>query len=391
MPEFMPRLLEAKLKQMAEWYPVVSLSGPRQSGKSTLAKHAFPDYTYVSLEDPQIRTAALEDPVSFIRNRPNRLIIDEAQYAPDIFSMVQTVSDENDSVGQYVLTGSQSFLMMRSISQSLAGRVGLTTLLPLSYQELYDFNQDDCTVESFTLAGGYPRLRSFGIPPEDYFPSYIETYIERDVAGLLDVRNKAAFRSLLRMCALNAGSLLKISALANDANVSAPTVRSWLSILESSYLIFRLEPFHANVRKRLTKSPKLYFFDTGLLCNLLRIRTAEQLVNHKMFGAIFENLIIAETMKRYLNKGVQPELYFYRDDSKREVDLLDFTESADGKAAEIKSSRTYHSKYATSLNSVCDEIGIERQNRFVVARVEGSYQSRECRVMNAQDWLLGTI
>lgn len=391
MPDFIPRLLEAKLKQMAEWYPVVSLSGPRQSGKSTLAKHAFPDYTYVSLEDPQIRAAALEDPVSFIRNRPNRLIIDEAQYAPDIFSMVQTVSDENDSVGQYVLTGSQSFLMMRSISQSLAGRVGLTTLLPLSYQELHDSNQDGCTVESFAFAGGYPRLRSFGIPPEDYFPSYIETYIERDVAGLLDVRNKTSFRSLLHMCALNAGSLLKTSTLANDAGVSAPTVKSWLSILESSYLIFRLEPFHANARKRLTKSPKLYFFDTGLLCNLLRITTMEQLVNHKMFGAIFENLIIAETMKRYLNKGIQPELYFYRDDSKREVDLLDFTESANGKAVEIKSSRTYHSKYATSLNSVCDEIGIDRQNRFVVARVEGSYQARECRVTNAQDWLLGTI
>lgn len=226
MQGFIHRALEPKLKQAAGWYPVVSLTGPRQSGKSTLAKHAFPDYSYVTLEDPQIRAAAIEDPVSFIRNRPERLIIDEAQYAPGLFSMIQVVSDERGSAGQYVLTGSQSFLLMESISQSLAGRIGLTTLLPLSYQELQDSMQGNYAVDDFTFMGGYPRLHSADIPPAAYFPSYVETYIERDVAGLLDVRNKTSFRRLLEMCALNTGALLNYSSLANDADVAPKTAKS---------------------------------------------------------------------------------------------------------------------------------------------------------------------
>lgn len=389
MQGFIHRALEPKLKQAAGWYPVVSLTGPRQSGKSTLAKHAFPDYSYVTLEDPQIRAAAIEDPVSFIRNRPERLIIDEAQYAPGLFSMIQVVSDERGSAGQYVLTGSQSFLLMESISQSLAGRIGLTTLLPLSYRELQDSMRGNYAVDDFTFMGGYPRLHSADIPPAAYFPSYVETYIERDVAGLLDVRNKTSFRRLLEMCALNTGALLNYSSLANDADVAPRTAKSWLSILESSHIVFLLQPFHANARKRLTKSPKLYFYDTGLLCHLLHITSVEQLVNHEMFGAVFENLIISETAKQHLNNATHPELYFYRDDSKREIDLLDFTNPADRQAVEIKSSRTYHSKYARHLLGVGDELDIAQSRRFVVARVEDSYQTKECRVLSARDWLMG--
>lgn len=389
MQDYIPRTLEPKLRQAAGWYPVVSLAGPRQSGKSTLAKHAFPDYDYVNLEDPQIRAAALEDPVSFIRNRPDHLIIDEAQYAPDLFSMIQAVSDERDSVGQYVLTGSQGFLMMASISQSLAGRVGLSTLLPLSYKELQKPLQHEYDVDEFAFVGGYPRLHAKSIPPTAYFPNYIETYAERDVAEIVEVRNKASFRKFLEICALNVGSLLNYSSLARDAGVAPATARSWVSILESSYLVFTLQPYHSNARKRLTKSPKVFFYDTGLLCNLLHITSIEQLINHEMFGAVFENLIITETMKSHLNNATRPELYFYRDDSKREIDLLDFTDPSNRRAIEIKSSRTYHGKYARHLNGVCDELGITQENRFVVARVEESYRAKECQVVTARDWLLG--
>ncbi len=373
---------------MAEWFPVVSLTGPRQSGKSTLAKKIFPDFLYVNLEDPQTRASALEDPVSFIRNRDSHLIIDEAQYAPDLFSMIQVVSDEREEPGQYVLTGSQNFLMMKSITQSLAGRVGLLKLLPLSFWELQNSSAGMLDVDEFVLKGGYPRLHDLDIPPSVYFPSYIDTYVERDVAELLDVRNKASFRNLLTICAQNAGNLLNVASLSRDTGVSVPTIKGWLSILESSYLTFTIHPYHTNTKKRLTKAPKLYFYDTGILCHLLKIETVSQLIDSPFFGAIFENLIVAETMKRHLGVGKQPEIYFYRDDSKREIDLLDFTYSDKRQAIEIKSSRTYHDKYAKHLSAVCDELGIDQDNRFVVARVDSSYRAKDCKVVAARDWLM---
>lgn len=369
---------------MAGWFPVVSLTGPRQSGKSTLAKHAFPGYSYVTLEDPQARRAALEDPVSFIRNRDERLIIDEAQYAPELFSMIQVASDERGNPGQYVLTGSQNFLMMQSIGQSLAGRVGILKLMPFSFGEAGDASAG---VDEFALRGGYPRLRVTGMPPSAYFPSYIDTYVERDVVGYLDVRNKAAFHKLLTICAHSAGALLNASALSRDTGVSAPTIKSWLSILESSYLVFTLQPYFANERKRLTKSPKIYFYDTGLLCYLLGIGSVRELVESPSFGAVFENLVVAECMKRHLNAGEQPALNFYRDDSKREIDLLDLTNHARPQAIEIKSSRTYHDKYARHLTTVCDELGIGREGRFVVARVESTFETAACQVASVEDWL----
>lgn len=387
MNGFVARSLGAQLGKMAEWFPVVSLTGPRQSGKSTLVKHAFPDYSYVTLEDPQIRRAALEDPVSFIRNRSERLIIDEAQYAPSLFSMIQVVSDERGTTGQYVLTGSQNFLMMKSIGQSLAGRVGLLKLLPFSFSELQDWQGEHLDVDEFILKGGYPRLHATGMPSAVYFPSYIDTYVERDVAGLLDVRNKSAFHKLLAICAHNVSNLQNVSTLSKDVGATAATVKSWLSVLESSYLVFALQPYHSNGKKRLTKSPKLFFYDTGLLCYLLGIESVEQLVESPHFGAVFENLVIAEIMKRHLNEGVRPELYFYRDDSKREIDLLDFTNSSHPRAVEIKSSRTYHDKYARHLQTVCDEIGIGREGRCVVARVESSFETEACSVVAAQDEL----
>lgn len=389
MDAYIPRLLTERLKKEAEWFPVVSLTGPRQSGKSTLAQRAFPDYAYVTLEDPQVRAAAVEDPVGFIRSRDRRLVIDEAQYAPQLFSMIQVASDECGDAGQYILTGSQNFLMMKSISQSLAGRVGLLRLLPLSFKELQDASPSALDPDAFAFKGGYPRLHDKGIPPDVYFSSYVDTYVERDVAGLMDVRSKGSFGKLLEICAQNVGSLLNIASLSNDAGVSVPTVNSWLSILSSSYIVFTLQPYHANIRKRLTKTSKLYFYDTGLLCYLLRIGSMEQLVEHPLFGAVFENLVVAETLKGYMNRAVRPELYFYRDDSKREIDLLDFTDPEWKFAVEVKSSRTFHEKYARHLNAVCDELGVGKDGRSVVLRVDSSYDSRGCKVVSARDWLMG--
>ena len=388
MSKYIHRSLEPYMKKVATWFPVVSLGGPRQSGKSTLSQEAFPDYEYVNLEHPQIRRAALEDPVSFIRNRGSKLIIDEAQYAPDLFSMIQVVSDERKEPGQYILTGSQNFLMMKSIGQSLAGRVGLLTLLPLSFHELQNASDQQIDVDHFTLAGGYPRLHDSDMPSSMFFQSYVQTYVERDVAELLDVRDKTAFHKLLTMCAQNTGNLFNATSLSRDTGVSLPTVKNWLSILETSYLVFSLQPYHANTKKRLTKTPKLYFYDTGLLCYLLNITTVSQLVESPFFGAIFENLIVSETMKRHLNKNENPELYFYRDDTKREIDLLDFTDPQNKQAIEIKSSRTYHDKYARHLNTVCNEIGIEPEGRYVVARVESSFETNTCKVTSARDWLM---
>ena len=380
------RDMEGLLKDMAGWFPVVSVTGPRQSGKSTLVRAAFPDYAYVNLEDPQQGRRALEDPVGFIRNAPTPLIIDEAQRAPELFSMIQVVSDERGTTGQFILSGSQNFLLLKGVSQSLAGRVGLLKLLPLSYGELTGADVAP-SVDDYMLKGGYPRLYNASIPPSIYYSGYVDTYLERDIAGYLDVRNIASFRTFLALCAQNVGNLLNVSRLASDAGVAHATAKAWLSMLEASYILRLLRPYHANLRKRLTKTPKLYFCDTGLLCHLLHIESREQLPSSEYLGPVFENLVVAEADKRHLNKGKSPELYFYRDDSKVEVDLLDSTDAAHPQAMEIKSSETYHGKYARHLRAVCDELGIAEDGRSVILRVQNSYQTPEANVVAARDWL----
>lgn len=381
-----PRELADQAMQLAQWFPVVSITGPRQSGKSTLAQETFHDYDYANLENPQTRREALDDPVGFIRRRPAKLIIDEAQYAPDLFSMVQVASDENGTPGQYVLSGSQNFLLIKSIRQSLAGRVGLLKLLPLSYAEVVTAIKRP-SPDDFTLHGGYPRPYATGMPLDRFFTNYIDTYIERDVSDYLDVRNLTDFRRFLSFCALSAAGLVNYTNLAKETGVDTRTIQNWLSILESSYIIFRLQPYYTNVRKRLTKTPKLYFHDTGLLCHLLGIRDVNALVCHPKFGDIFENLIISETAKRHYNAGHDPELFFYRDDSKIEVDLLDFTDPGNRQLIEIKSGQTYHDRFARHLPVVGDMLGIPRDHYYVTCRVEHSYVSQGINVVTAQDWL----
>lgn len=381
-----PRTMGPQALRLSAWFPVVSVTGPRQSGKSTLVRDVFADYAYANLEDPQTRQQALNDPVGFIRNRPSRLIVDEAQLAPDLFSVIQVASDENNQPGQYVLSGSQNFLLIQRITQSLAGRVGILRLLPLSFSEASS-SRRELTTDEFMLRGGYPRLYDVDMPQDVFFSAYLRTYVERDVQDYLGVRDLSAYRTLLELCAQCAGGLLNVSRLANDAGVSRESVNSWLSMLESSHIVFRLRPYHANMRKRLTKTPKLYFYDTGLLCYLLRIRTLSQLLTSPYLGPVFENLVIEEQVKAHLNAGEEPDLYFYRDDSKIEVDLVDLTTPGRELLAEIKSSQTYHSGFSRHVRSVGEEIGIPPERRFVVERAEGDFVADGVQVRSAATWL----
>ena len=371
----------------ARWFPVVSVTGPRQSGKSTLVKHLFADYEYINLEDDRFYNLAMESPADFIRERPGRLVIDEAQRIPEIFNAIQVASDERGETGQYVLSGSQNFLLSRRITQSLAGRVGVVKLLPLSFRELAS-SPYDAAVDDFMVTGGYPRIYDVGIPANVFYRNYVSTYVERDASEHIGPQNLMQFRVFLGLCAQAAGNLVNVSRFAADLGVARATVSSWLSILESSYIVFRLAPYHANTRKRLTKTPKLYFYDTGLLCHLLGIKTPEELRDSGLRGAVFENLVIAETLKRHLNGGYEPEMFFYRDDSKVEVDLVDLTNRSDQELVEIKSSQTYQKRFERNLSTVGDMLGFPTEGRSLVMRGDASAQLPNCKLWSAYDWLL---
>lgn len=349
-----------------------------------MVREQFPGFTYLNLEDPTLRTLATEDPTGFIRDRGSALIIDEAQYAPELFSSLQVISDERGTPGQYVLSGSQNFLLMEKISQSLAGRVGITHLLPFSFREALTA-RPDMSIEEFMVRGGYPRLYQVDMPPEIYYQNYLRTYVERDVTQLLNVQNAEAFQKMMKLLALNAGNLINYTGLARELGVAFATVKNWVSILESSFIVFALRPFHTNSRKTLTKTPKLYFYDTGLLCHLLGLHTKTDLVSSPALGAVMENLIVAETAKCYHHQGVAPELYFYRDDSKIEVDLLDMTHEP--RAVEIKSSVTFRSRHGKNLATVGSQLDIDPAQRWVVYRGEHSQQLEEFKAMPGAEYL----
>lgn len=381
------RLIASFVTSNAQWFPIVSVTGLRQSGKSTLVKSLFDDYEYVNLEDQSTYERVHADPSGFVKEHEARLIIDEAQRVPELFNAIQTVSDERGSTGQYILSGSQNYLLLRGVSQSLAGRVGMVRLMPLSYREAVTA-EAELAPDAFMLRGGYPRLYDVPIPPRVYYQNYVATYVERDVSGYIDAKSLPTFQGLLSLCAQSCGSLLNVSRLAGDLGVARRTVESWLSLLEASYTLFRLQPYHANIRKRLTKTPKLYFGDTGLLCYLLGIETAEQLRDSPMRGAVFENLIVSETAKRHLNAGRNPRLYFYRDDSKVEVDLIDCTLPGRPELAEVKSTATFRTSFLRHLPSVGESLGIPKEARFVVMRGDGTFDVDGTRVWSARDWLL---
>ena len=333
-----PRTLETVLRRAAVQYPIVTLTGPRQSGKTTLVRATFRDHAYASLEDPDQRSFAASDPRGFLAQFRGPVVLDEAQRAPDLFSYIQTVSDRDQRAGQYVLTGSQSFLLMRTISQTLAGRVAILHLLPFSWAELQardplPLEDIGCEIPSpsqpasadlmdVLFAGFYPRIHDAQIPPQDWLANYYRTYVERDVRELLNVGDLETFGRFLGLCAGRNGQLLNLSSLANDCGVSQPTAKRWISVLEASFLVRLLRPHHRNFNKRLVKRPKLYFIDTGLLTYLLRIRSPDELRTHSSRGAIFESFVFSELVKGAINRGEEPDLHFWRDAAGHEVDLL---------------------------------------------------------------------
>ena len=350
MAKYVERAIAGKLLDMASKFPVVFLTGPRQSGKSTLLKTLFHNFDYVNLEEKDTRDFAHSDPRGFLNSFKDRVIIDEAQRAPDIFSYIQAKVDEKQIPGMYILSGSQNFLMMRNISQSLAGRVGILSLLPFSLSELATAGMLPKTTGEWMFNGAYPRLFSSNIAPEDFFPSYIATYVERDIRLETKIHDLDKFRRFLGITATYTGSPVNLSKLGMEVSIDARTVNSWLSILEESYIIFRLAPYYSNLGKRFVKTPKLYFYDTGLLCSLLGFTNAEELNLHRMRGHIFETAVISETAKKYFNAGRRPKLYYWRDsdNKEREIDLLE--ESPQGlELTEIKSSQTANKEYAKNL------------------------------------------
>lgn len=342
------RELTPYLIKRASQLPIVGVIGPRQSGKTTLVKEAFANKPYVSLEDLDTRQYASEDTRGFLANFPNGAIFDEAQKVPELFSYLQTLVDSQNTPGQFILTGSQHFLLLEKISQSLAGRISLLTLLPLSCRELSQANLLAEDYLNLIFKGGYPRLYQFNLSPEEWYPEYIQTYIERDLRQLKNVHDLATFHRFVKMCAGRVGQLLNLSALANDCGITHNTAKSWISLLESSFIIFLLQPYHENFGKQLTKSPKLYFYDLGVACSLLDIATEQQLQTHYLRGGLFENLIISEIIKSYLNHGQHPQLFFWRDKHGHEIDCL-IKKSDKLFALEIKSSQTIANDFFANL------------------------------------------
>jgi len=327
---------------MGNKFPIVTLTGPRQSGKSTLLKSILPDYNYVSMEDPDNRLIANEDPRGFLKTYPDKTIIDEVQRVPELFSYLQTHVDAENREGMYYLAGSQNFLLMQSISQSLAGRTAILKLLPFSHREMKKAEIIPTSVNNEIFQGGYPRIYDKKIQPTDFYPSYIQTYIEKDLRLLKNIDDLSKFIRFIKLCAGRIGQLLNLSSLANETGIAVSTVQSWLSVLEASYIIYLLKPDHHNYSKRLIKSPKLYFCDTGLASSLLGIEDEKQLSTHFLRGGLFENMVINEFIKDAFNNGKEPNLSFWRDSTGNEVDLLI---SIKGKqlAYEIKSGATYSS------------------------------------------------
>jgi predicted AAA+ superfamily ATPase len=334
-----PRNLTATLRRLAAQFPVVAITGPRQSGKTTLAQAVFADKPYVSLEDPIERAFAEEDPRGFLARFARGAIFDEAQRWPDLFSHLQGLVDRERVPGRFVLTGSQQFGLLAGITQSLAGRVGLTQLLPLASDELPAVALAAELPDALLMHGGYPALYAHDIAPTDWFASYVATYVERDVRQVLRVQDLSSFQRFLRLCAGRTGQLLNLSALGEEAGIAHSTARAWLSLLEASYLLYLLPPYHRNFGKRLVKTPKLYFFDTGLAAWLLGLRTADSLALHPMRGALFENFVVGEFVKARYNAGQPADLYFWRDNNGLEADLV-FEDGTWLQTVEIKSGAT---------------------------------------------------
>lgn len=377
----LPRTLEPILKKSASQYPLVGILGPRQSGKTTLAKKCFPQKKYVSLENPDDRLFAQTDPKGFFKQFPEGGILDEIQRVPDLFSYLQVLSDEKKKNGFFIITGSQNYLLMEKITQSLAGRISLHILLPFSQEELQKKLSKSLYINLWK--GGYPRVYEENLNPAEWGSNYIQTYIERDVRELKNVGNLSSFTKFLKMCAARCGQLLNLSSLGDDCGITHNTAKAWLSVLEASYIVFLFQPFHKNFNKRLVKSPKIYFYDTGLLCYLLGIHSHEQIITHPYKGGIFESHVVSELIKRKNNHQKFSSFYFWRDNSEHEIDCL--VEAAQKLIPiEIKSGETFSSDYLKNFK-FWTKMTKEAGEKYLVYAGETSFERQGIRVISWKD------
>jgi predicted AAA+ superfamily ATPase len=395
--KYVPRLLENHVKRAATQFPVVWITGPRQSGKTTLARHAFPDFEYVSLEAPDTRRLAQHDPRAFIRRFAARVIIDEVQRCPDLMSYLQGHIDESGQAGQYVLTGSHQFQLSRNISQSLAGRTAVVSLLPFSLAELYSLRQGPLLasadssgsllpgtvpIEKVLLSGMFPAVHDRDADPATWYQGYYATYLERDIRELTAVHDLDRFDTFVRMCAARSGCVLNVSALSGDTGVSVTTARNWLTLLQTSGIAMLLNPHFENFSKRLTKAPKLHFLDPGLLCYLLRIQVDSQVSLHPLRGQIFESFVVSEIVKSFSHAGREPPVYYWRDNKGREIDVV--LDTAEGLCAvEVKSAETFDPSFAQTLRWWK---GIAGDSARVAAVVYGGNQEFETGGIVARSW-----
>lgn len=343
------RKLTDQLKQLLGQYPIVALTGPRQSGKTTLLQEFFTEYRYISLENPDTRNFAEEDPRGFLQEYHSKVIFDEVQWVPALFSYLQYEVDQSRQMGQFILSGSQNFHLLEQITQSLAGRVAITKLLPFDFAELRSASLLPGDYRDLLFKGAYPPVYDRALDPSFFYENYLQTYIYRDVTALRNIQDLGRFRNFLRLCAGRAGQLLNISSLAKETGISQPTAKSWLTILESSYLIFLLPPYFKNFSKRIVKSPKLYFYDVGLLTYLLGLRSMEDIKHSSALGSLFENMVIAELYKQNAHHLLLKEFWFWRDTNQREIDLLSFQQNK-YELFEIKSTQTLTSRLFKNLN-----------------------------------------
>ena len=376
------RNIEKSIRVYLSKYPIIGVTGPRQSGKTTMLKTMFPDYTYVNLESFDARNFAESDPRGFLNHYNNKVIFDEAQRVPQLFSYLQAIVDDDTQMGRFILSGSQNFHLMTSITQSLAGRIALFRLMPLDLSEMKRANLLDEDYAKMIIRGFYPALYDRDIDSKTFFSNYIETYVERDIRDLVNVQDLRLFRNFIGLCAARAGQLLNLNSLANECGISQPTAKSWLSVLQASYVVFLLNPYFKNYSKRITKTPKLYFYDTGLLAHLLKVRNPDKLKLSPVKGNLFENLIVSELLKQNYHQQLHREMWFWRDASGHEVDLiLQDDEQVD--ILEMKATETVMGDLFSGLNFYADLAGEDIKSKTLVY---GGNQNQVRSNVNVVGW-----
>lgn len=380
--EYISRQIEEEVKAMARDYPVVTLIGPRQSGKTTLARHLFPGKPYYTLESADIRVLVEEDPRRFLQDRAQGMIIDEIQRAPQLLSYIQEYVDANQDQqkGQFILTGSHQLALVEAITQSLAGRTALLTLFPLSLSEIKNITLG-WSLDQQLLQGGFPRVYKDALNPVKAYRNYFHTYVERDVRQMINVKDIALFEKFVKLCAGRIGQLINFQSLASDTGVSYHTIEHWLSILEASFILFRLQPYFENFGKRLIKSPKLYFTDVGLASYLLGIENEQQMARDPLRGGLFENLVVLELMKSRLNQGLDHQLYFFRDHQGHEVDVI-YKSANTLVPVEIKSGQTFHREFLKGLHFFKNLVGDRCAEGFLIYSGDMEQTIQETTLLN---------